>query len=139
MVKHGIKILHALVLLMTGVALIGVNVIQLRCAYSDKMHWTVQMLPIEDTCPCDEGCGGCTTEKESKKDCRHNSTHSFYKITDSSQIEQGLQIWIALIYLPFSWQGMFENLSLLPEKHFLFRYNILGDPYPPEFLCTFLC
>lgn len=138
MVKHGIKILHYLVLLITGVALVGVNVNQLKCAYSDSVHWEIQIMPEEDVCPCGEECGG-EDKNGCCEDCCHDSTHDFYKVTDFSETEQGLQILVALIYLPESSLEVFVDLSLAKDKHFSPRHEIPDNPPALEFLCTLLC
>ena len=57
MLKLGKQILHTLVLLITGMALIGVNVTQSGCIHSDRTYLEVRVLPAENTCPCEEECG----------------------------------------------------------------------------------
>ena len=63
MLKLGKQILHTLVLLITGMALIGVNVTQSGCIHSDRTYLEVRVLPAENTCPCEEGCGCCQEER----------------------------------------------------------------------------
>ena len=53
MLKLGKQILHTLVLLITGMALIGVNVTQSGCIHSDRTYLEVRVLPAENTCPWD--------------------------------------------------------------------------------------
>ena len=45
MLKLGKQILHTLVLLITGMALIGVNVTQSGCIHSDRTYLEVRVLP----------------------------------------------------------------------------------------------
>ena len=45
MLKLGKQILHTLVLLITGMALIGVNVTQSGCIHSDRTYLAVRVLP----------------------------------------------------------------------------------------------
>ena len=51
MLKLGKQILHTLVLLITGMALIGVNVTQSGCIHSDRTYLEVRVLPAENTSP----------------------------------------------------------------------------------------
>lgn len=51
MLKLGKQILHTLVLLITGMALIGVNVTQSGCIHSDRTYLEVRVLPAENECP----------------------------------------------------------------------------------------
>jgi len=53
MLKLGKQILHTLVLLITGMALIGVNVTQSGCIHSDRTYLEVRVLPAENTSPCE--------------------------------------------------------------------------------------
>ena len=77
MLKLGKQILHTLVLLITGMALIGVNVTQSGCIHSDRTYLEVRVLPAENTCPCEEECGCCQGERQFCKDGCHASTGSF--------------------------------------------------------------
>ena len=101
MLKLGKQILHTLVLLITGMALIGVNVTQSGCIHSDRTYLEVRVLPAENTCPCEEGCGCCQEERQFCKDCCHaSSRHDFYKVTDSSLVERVLQMQLSVFTLP---------------------------------------
>ena len=116
MLKLGKQILHTLVLLITGMALIGVNVTQSGCIHSDRTYLEVRVLPAENTCPCEEECGCCQEERQFCKDCCHaSSRHDFYKVTDSSLVERVLQ------------------------DGFAFYRKFPGIPPSLESLCTFLC
>ena len=101
MLKLGKQILHTLVLLITGMALIGVNVTQSGCIHSDRTYLEVRVLPAENTCPCEEECGCCQEERQFCKDCCHaSSRHDFYKVTDSSLVERVLQMQLSVFTLP---------------------------------------
>lgn len=133
MFKIGVKILHFIVLLVTGVALIGVNVKQLYCYHSANTHWEVQVLPAGDECHCsNDGC--CQ-----KKDCHNQTRHDFYKITDFSRTEPGAQFEFDSFYLPEFAQLVISCLPLWHEEHILFSYEVPDIPIIRELWCTFLC
>ena len=117
MLKLGKQILHTLVLLITGMALIGVNVTQSGCIHSDRTYLEVRVLPAENTCPCEEGCGCCQEERQFCKDCCHaSSRHDFYKVTDSSLVERVLQMQLSVFTLPeCGWEMTKGWLCFLPE------------------------
>ena len=118
MLKLGKQILHTLVLLITGMALIGV------------------------TCPCEEGCGCCQEERQFCKDCCHaSSRHDFYKVTDSSLVERVLQMQLSVFTLPeCGWEMTMQILAVRDGKDgFAFYRKFPGIPPSLESLCTFLC
>lgn len=86
MVKIGVKIFHTIILLMTLMALIGVNVKQLCCCHADSLRCEIQFLPSGD--PCGHGEEGCPS------DCCEDLRHDFYKIAESSRTEQHIQLEI---------------------------------------------
>ena len=114
MLKLGKQILHTLVLLITGMALIGVNVTQSGCIHSDRTYLEVRVLPAENTCPCEEECGCCQGERQFCKDCCHaSSRHDFYKVTDSSLVERGLQMQLSVFTLPeCGWEMTIQILAV---------------------------
>lgn len=131
MLQTGLKILHTFVLLSTLTALIGVNVRQLCCCHSKPFTCEIQLLPEQEKCPCDEeNCG---------QDCRDTGRHDFYKITDFSKTEEGIQLQIAE-YIQPEFQGSVGCcVAIIPELNYVFP-----DPVPDlgvsrEFLCTYLC
>lgn len=118
MLKLGKQILHTLVLLITGMALIGVNVTQSGCIHSDRTYLEVRVLPAENTCPCEEGCGCCQEERQFCKDCCHASfRHDFYKVTDSSLVERVLQMQLSVFTLPeCGWEMTMQILAVRTER-----------------------
>lgn len=142
MLKLGKQILHTLVLLITGMALIGVNVTQLGCIHSDRTYLEVRVLPAENTCPCEEECGCCQGERQFCKDCCHAfSRHDFYKVTDSSLVERGVQMQLSVFTLPeCGWEMTIQILAVRDGKDgFAFYRKFPGIPPSLESLCTFLC
>lgn len=141
MVKFGVKILHWFVLLVTGIALAGVNVIQLSCIHSNDVYFTVRLLPLEEVCPCEEGCTCCCTTESAdhKKECHPQQRHSFYKLTDSSAIERGIQLRADALYLPEFYWPVFLNLPVLDNNYIIPDQEIPEMPPSQEFLCTYLC
>lgn len=132
MLKLGVKILNCIVLLVTGLALIGVNVTQLYCCHTTYTHWTVQVVPADDGCPCDEAC--CRD-----KDCHEQTRHDFYKITDFSKTESGIELVQASFYLPELSQLLLLYLPEAYEKYVFSKPEFPDIPIPRELLCTFLC
>ena len=128
MLKLGKQILHTLVLLITGMALIGVNVTQSGCIHSDRTYLEVRVLPAENTSPCEEGCGCCQEERQFCKDCCHaSSRHDFYKVTVFTLPECG-------------WEMTMQILAVRDGKDgFAFYRKFPGIPPSLESLCTFLC
>lgn len=127
-----LKIVHGLVLLIIGVALVGVNVQQLYCSHSDHLLWQVHLLPVETGCPCEEKC--CEEE-----DCHGRIRYDFYKITDFSRIETGIQLPFLPFYLS---ESLFSILRIIPvERGELpcFRHEIPDRIMYREMLCTYLC
>lgn len=136
MIKTGEKILHWLVLLFTGIALIGVNVQQLYCVHSDQMQWEVRLLPADGACPCEQGCCCCPTDKS----CHDPARHDFYKVTDSSKIEQGIQITLNPLYLPAMCFWVSEEVKENRQNYLVLRRQEIFSPFPGrELLCTFRC
>ena len=127
MLKLGKQILHTLVLLITGMALIGVNVTQSGCIHSDRTYLEVRVLPAENTCPCEEGCGCCQEERQFCK--------------DSSLVERVLQMQLSVFTLPeCGWEMTMQILAVRDGKDgFAFYRKFPGIPPSLESLCTFLC
>lgn len=132
MLKMSTKIVHWFVLLMTGVALIGVNVRQLYCCHSENTHLEVRIVPEEDSCPCDDGCCG-------GKDCHNTARHNFYKITDDSKTEAGIRFEMLSFYLPEYPREILPDLSVPQQQYSLFRHEIPLNSHRRELLCTYLC
>ena len=131
MLKLGKQILNTLVLLITGMALIGVNVTQSGCIHSDRTYLEVRVLPAENTCPCEEECGCCQGERQFCKDCCHAS----------SRHERGLQMQLSVFTLPeCGWEMTIQILAVRDGKDgFAFYRKFPGIPPSLESLCTFLC
>ena len=140
MLKLGKQILHTLVLLITGMALIGVNVTQSGCIHSDRTYLEVRVLPAENTCPCEEECGCCQEERQFCKDCCHaSSRHDFYKVAGFSQLVKSALPDIVFFYPNV---GVFDCLTQVPdieERYFLCPEIIPDLPPSPELLCTYRC
>ena len=121
MLKLGKQILHTLVLLITGMALIGVNVTQSGCIHSDRTYLEVRVLPAENTSA--------------------SSRHDFYKVTDSSLVERVLQMQLSVFTLPeCGWEMTMQILAVRDGKDgFAFYRKFPGIPPSLESLCTFLC
>lgn len=131
MLKLGKQILHALVLLITGIALIGVNVTRSGCIHSDRICLEIKVLPAEDEYPCEEGCA-C---------CRAFSRHDFYKITDSSLIERVLQMQLSVFTLSECNWEVVTQIPVVREGKECFSFYRKFPQIPPslESLCAFLC
>ena len=97
MLKLGKQILHTLVLLITGMALIGVNVTQSGCIHSDRTYLEVRVLPAENTCPCEEGCGCCQEERQFCKDCCHASSRMRLGDDDADSCCAGRKGWLCFL------------------------------------------
>lgn len=122
-----------MVLLVTGVALIGVNVKQLYCYHSANTYWEVHVLPTDDECHCiDDNC--CQ-----KKDCHNETRHDFYKVTDFSRTEPGVQFESDSFYLPGFIPLVISYLPQKQEEYVLFSYEVPDIPIIRELWCTFLC
>ena len=119
MLKLGKQILHTLVLLITGMALIGVNVTQSGCIHSDRTYLEVRVLPAENTGTWEEGGG----------------------VTDSSLVERVLQMQLSVFTLPeCGWEMTMQILAVRDGKDgFAFYRKFPGIPPSLESLCTFLC
>lgn len=131
MLKWGKQILHTLVLLITGIALIGVNVTQSGCIHSDRTYFEVKVLPIENEYFCEEE-GAC---------CHTSSRHDFYKVTDSSLVERVLQMQLSVFILPGCAWEMTGQIPVVRDGRddFSFCRKFTGIPPSLELLCTFLC
>lgn len=127
-----VKIVHGLVLLVTGMALVGVNVQQLYCYHSDHIHWEVRILPEEEACPCEEGCCG-------EDGCHHPVRCDFYKVTDLSQVETGIQMVLFPCDLTRLLLSTLWDLPVAPEQVCLYRHKIPDIFMNRELLCTYLC
>lgn len=132
MIRMSIKIFHCLILLITGIALIGVNVRLLHCCHSKDSVVEVRIMPDEEEQPCCEDCCGT-------KQCHTHSHHTFYKVTDFSRVESGfhtLHIACILLYVmecsPL--KSDFQNQSVEPDG-----MKALYDPPSCSFLCTYRC
>lgn len=142
MLNYGKQILHWLVLLVTGIALIGVNVTQSNCMHSRQVYLEVKVLPSDRNCPCDDGCACCKGSERICEDCCHTSArHTFYKVTDSSVVERSVQMAFNLFFLPDSFWKKALELPFPEEQagNFLVFLKIPDVPPSPEILCTFLC
>ena len=130
MVKIGVKIFHTLILLMTLMALVGVNVKQLCCCHADSLRCEIQFLPSGD--PCDHGDGGCSSN------CCEDLRHDFYKIAESSRTEQHIQLEILFC----------EDLPGMDQVNSLIYFSKIIEPdtklfstvdLSRAFLCIFQC
>ena len=64
MIRVSIKIFHYFILLITGIALIGVNVRLLHCCHSESSIVEVRMMPDEEEMPCSVVCCSVVCEKK---------------------------------------------------------------------------
>ena len=127
-------------LLITGVALIGVNVVQLSCIHSDNVYLTVRMLPLEKDCPCSDECACCQEEEHECHNCCHPHTHhAFYKVADSSVVEREVQMFVATLWLPELCFRIRTDQPLIKDINFFPEHEIPELPPARELLCTFLC
>ena len=131
MLKLGKQILHTFVLLITGMALIGVNVTQSGCIHSERTYLEVKVLPVENEYLCEEE-GAC---------CHTSSRHDFYKVTDSSLVERVLQMQLSVFTLPeCAWEMMMQIPAVRDRKDGSSFYRKFPEIPPSlESLCTFLC
>lgn len=130
MVKIGVKIFHTIILLMTLMALVGVNVKQLCCCHADSLRCEIQFLPSGD--PCDHGNEGCSSN------CCEDLRHDFYKIAESSRTEQHIQLEILFC----------EDLPGMDQANSLIYFSKIIEPDTKSFstvdlsrafLCIFQC
>lgn len=134
MVKWGIKILHGLIVLIVGIAFIGVNVQHFYCCNSEDIRWEVKLTPGDNHCPCAEKC--CCYHNECQQPARHN----FYKITDFSKVEQNLQIVLAIFCLPeYNRTLEKKNAVLSFDRNTSPEHKLPDKQLLREFLCTYLC
>lgn len=142
MLKIGKQILHWTVLVITGIALIGVNVTQSCCVHANQVHWTVKVLPTADVCPCEEECTCCCAGKWYCADgCHTEKRHAYYKITDSSIVERCVQMELKIDCLPeFNVTGrlVLPLWERQPDCETAV-WKIPEIPLSPAWLCTFLC
>lgn len=137
MYKYVAQIFNILVLLVVGVAMIGVNVSKLHCSQCKEVFTEVKIVPEEASCPCKHGCPCCT---DTKKEQNYPETdHTFYKITDFSQEEKVVFVSLSL-FIPVE-RLLFERIFLI-----YFEYEHVSDVYrypdahpPLEFLCVYRC
>ncbi len=130
MVKIGVKIFHTIILLITLIALVGVNVKQLCCCYADSLRCEIQFLPSAD--PHEKGKEDCPSG------CSEDFRHDFYKIAESSRTEQHIQLEI----MPC------EDLPGTDQPHPLIYFSEISEPdaelfsdsdLSRAFLCIFQC
>lgn len=126
------NIVHGFVVLIVGAALMGVNVRQLYCSHSDHLLWEVCILPIAAECPCEEDCCG-------EKNCHDRTRCDFYKITDCSRIETGVQMEMDPFYFSESFFHVLWNFSVEWREFPVFRHEIPDRIMMREMLCTYLC
>lgn len=133
------KILHSLILLVVGAALVGINVNKLYCTQCEEVYLQVKMIPQEDACPCEHGCSCCDKETEKKSPCREtDSKSSFYKIADSSQTERA--VTFDIVFCPFEKSVFLAPVLRLPESVFFSYRDEFSGLFPsPERLCTYRC
>lgn len=132
MLKVGVKIFHYLILLITGIALVGVNVQQQYCWHLHDSVVEVCMLPLDDGCPCTDGCCG-------SEGCHSNTRHDFYKITDSSRVEQGVQLMQFVCVLPSLLLQTPPELLVSRLQRVCTCRQVFAVPISREFLCTYIC
>lgn len=123
--------MHYLILFITGIALVGVNVQQQYCWHSHDSVVEVCMLPV-DGCPCTDDCSG-------SEGCHTDTRHDFYKITDSSVVEHGVQLMqfvcvlLSLdVRIPLNWP-VFHLQGTCSCR------QVFTVPISREFLCTYIC
>lgn len=127
MVKIGIKIGQALVLLITFIALMGVNVKQLCCCHPEPGTCKIQILPVEEECPCGE------------KEIPASNRHVFYKVSDYSRIERGLQMSVTVYSRPVVREKRTVFSELLCSLCFWSLPSFPRLLLERDFLCIYQC
>ena len=139
MVKIASKIFHSLILLVVGVALIGVNVNKLYCSHCEVAYLQVKMMPEDKPCCCQHGCSCCQKHGNTAIACHPELQHSFYKVTDSSQAEESMGIAVLFFYLD-KYEIVVPEVFPLPEHiYFSDPEDYPDNPPSPELLCTYRC
>lgn len=139
MFKMIVKIFYSFVILVTGIALIGVNVSQLYCSHCEDTHFDVSLLPQEEGCLCKDNAGCCGDDCSSRPLQSENSRHDFYKIADTLRTEnennmpvlEAFFILAAIEYSPFSPTVLATVIPLLDLKPDILQ--------PREMLCIYRC
>lgn len=132
MIRVCVKIFHYFILLITGIALIGVNVRILHCCHSEDSIVEVRMMPDEEETPCSEDCCGT-------KQCHTHSQHTFYKITDFLRVEPVFYFLYGACILPFVEEYVPLILGVSTQCAKLEDVELHLEPPSCAFLCTYLC
>lgn len=132
MIRAGVKIFYYFVLLVTGIALIGINVRLLHCCHAKDSVVEVKIIPDEEEEPCSDSCCGM-------RQCHTHTHHTFFKITDFSQVEPNFQIYHIICIIPFIDESLPFAYNYMRQLILSCGIEFLIEPPSCSLLCTYIC
>lgn len=134
------NIFNCFITCIVGLALIGIHVNTIYCGHCEEKHVHVEIVPVaEDTC-CEDGCDhghNCKTDTECN--LKELQLSAFYKITDSSETEEGLRLIVLFSYLEEHVPGPCVIACGAVSNYFSNWDNYPDLPVTQESLCIYRC